>query len=226
MVKLVLRRIPSRVAIRFLLPKHYAGRTPVVSYAFGWYRGEMLEAVCTFGKPASPQLCYGICGRPFAGRVYELNRVCRINELTEPLSQFVSGCLRQLKPANLIIVSYSDTAMHHHGYLYQACNFLYTGATKARTDLYNTGANHARHSDRNFQDYTRTLFDDTPDTKLRPRKRRSSKHRYVFFAMQDRQLKRKATSALNYPVQPYPKGDNQTYQLGDYLAPDIITPSI
>ena len=35
----------------------------------------------------------------------------------------------------LIIVSYADKGQNHNGYIYQATNFLYTGATKERTDI-------------------------------------------------------------------------------------------
>lgn len=110
--------IDSKTAVDFLLPRHYSGRTPNISKAFGWYDENNLVAVCTFGKPASPPLCVGICGKEYAHNVYELNRLCRIEEWKEPLSEFVAACLRNLKPMNWIIVSYSDTAMNHHGYIY------------------------------------------------------------------------------------------------------------
>ena len=105
------------------MSRHYAGRKPQITKAFGWYEEDKLVAVCTFGKPASPQLCYGICGKEFESNVYELNRLVRIEEFDGQLSQFVSGCLRLLKSENWIIVSYADSGMSHHGYIYQATNF-------------------------------------------------------------------------------------------------------
>lgn len=137
--------ISSKEAWDFLKPRHYAGRKPQISVAFGWKIENCLVAVCTFGKPASPSLCTGICGKEHSKSVYELNRLCRIDELKEPLSQFVSACLRRLRANNWIIVSYSDTGMHHNGYIYQACNFLYTGQTKQRTDKYTKDGKHSRH---------------------------------------------------------------------------------
>lgn len=192
----------------FILPKHYSGRIPSVSWAFGWYIDDVLVAVCSFGKPASNSLCKGICGDMFSSRVYELNRLCRIDNLSEQLSGFVSACLRILKPRNLIIVSYSDTAMSHNGYIYQASNFLYTGKTKQRTDKYTEGNKHSRHYDN--------------DNQKGLRKVRHSKHRYVYFAMADRKLKRLAFQELNYSLEPYPKGINKNYILGDYLKPEIV----
>ena len=128
--------IPHDVAAAFLLPRHYSGRIPSIVKAFGWYVNGELKACCTFGKPASPHLCVGVCGEKYADKVYELNRLCREDDFTEPLSSFVSACLRRLRVEHWIIVSYSDMAMNHHGYIYQACNFIYTGATKERTDIY------------------------------------------------------------------------------------------
>ena len=57
------KEISSREAVEFLLPKHYSGRKPQVTKAFGWFdnQGE-LKAVCTFGKPASNSLCKGLLG--------------------------------------------------------------------------------------------------------------------------------------------------------------------
>ena len=57
----VVREIDSKTASNFLLPKHYSGRVPSISKAFGWYFDDELKAVCTFGKPASPAPCKGVC---------------------------------------------------------------------------------------------------------------------------------------------------------------------
>ena len=103
------REICKREAVAFLIDKHYSGRKPNISYSFGWFQDENLVAVCTFGKPASPQLCYGICGKEHSSKVFELNRLCRLDGVEGFISEFVSFCLRQLK--DKIIVSYSDTAM-------------------------------------------------------------------------------------------------------------------
>lgn len=205
--------IDYNTAVNFLLPKHYSGRKPVISKAFGWYdcktyTDEHLKAVCTFGKPASPYICIGICGKEYSKSVYELNRLCRTDDWEEPLSQFVSTCLRRLRTENWIVVSYSDMGMNHHGYIYQACNFLYTGCTKQRTDKYTSPGKHARH------------YTEAQQGKYR--KIRTPKHRYVYFCTFSKQLKRKWKANLRYEVMPYPKGDNnENYMLGDYMQ-DIL----
>lgn len=206
--------IDYRTAVDFLLPKHYSGRVPSISKAYGWYDGrnyssEHLKAVCTFGKPASPPLCKGICGEKYASHVYELNRLCRVDDWEEPLSQFVSACLRRLRVENWIVVSYSDTGMNHHGYVYQACNFIYTGCSRPRTDKYTVNGKHARH----YKDSEQGEY----------RKIRTAKHRYIYFCTLNKRLKAEWQSNLNYPVQDYPKGDNNPdYKLGEYINDELV----
>lgn len=195
-------------ACSFLLPRHYSGRKPVISKAYGWYIDMELQAVCTFGKPASPSLCKGIMGGEFVGNVYELNRLCRVESLNEQVSQFVSACLRRVSMNNWIVVSYADRGMCHNGYVYQACNFIYTGATKKRTDKYTEGNKHSRHYDNQNQNGKRKV--------------RTSKHRYVFFATKNKKLKKEWLSKLAYTVESYPKGENKNYILGEYLLPEVV----
>ena len=152
-------------------------------------------------------MCDGICGKEFSSSVYELNRLVREEDFDGQLSQFVSGCLRELKKENWIIVSYADSGMTHHGYIYQATNFIYTGCTKQRTDRYVEGK-HSRHAD----------FDNPKGI----RQVRTAKHRYVYFCTSDKKLKQQWKEALNYPILPYPKGDNENYELGRVYSQVLI----
>ena len=198
-------------AMAFLLPRHYSGRKPVVSKAFGLIDDGVLQAVITYGKPASPSVCVGICGKEHSGKVYELNRMCRSEEYRKPLSHFVSVTLRMLKPFDWIVVSYSDTAMNHHGYVYQACNFLYTGTSAPHADKYvPEGSGHNRHAE---------SFDVRKDEFS---VERSIKHRYVYFCTKSKRLKKEWMNSLRYPVLPYPKGDNSNYELGKFIGKTVV----
>ena len=203
-----IRYLTYQEAVEFLLPRHYSGRTPSISKAFGWYINNELVAVCSFGKPASPSLCVGVAGIENSHYVYELNRLCRVDDLNEQISSFVAGCLRRLMNENWIIVSYADTDMNHNGYIYQATNFIYTGKTKSRTDKYTKGNKHSRHYSNDDQNGLRKI--------------RSSKHRYIYFATKNKKLKAKWFAELKYPVEAYPKGINSNYQLGQYLQPKLV----
>ena len=138
--------------------------------------------------------------------------MCRSDEYRKPLSHFVSATLRMLKPLDWIVVSYSDTAMNHHGYVYQACNFLYTG-TSCTTfkDKYNKGTDtHNRHNGA-FSIKTDGFYVE-----------RSPKHRYVYFCASSKAMRKRMEKALNYPVLPYPKGDNSNYELGRFIGKTVV----
>jgi hypothetical protein len=179
----------------WLLYKHYAKRIPSISYSFGLFDSISLIGVLTIGKPASPNLCIGVCGSEFSQYVYELNRLC-VNEGLEKnvLSYFVSSSIKLIKD-NLILVSYADTSMGHHGFIYQATNWIYTGSTKERTDIGQEDGTHGRHYDK--------LID-----KKENRKFRSSKHRYVYFLGKNR---KNFLNNLKYKQRQYPKGENKRY---------------
>ena len=199
--------ISYKEAIYFLLPRHYSGRKPSISFSFGYFESNKLKAVCTFGKPASNSLCVGVCGKEYSEKVFELNRLCVDGEIEIKLSKFVGWCLNELKKKDLILVSYADTQMNHNGYIYQATNWIYTGMTKSRTDKYVEGGKHSRHYDNEKQNGLR--------------KYRSAKHRYIYFATSKRK-KKYYIKKLNYKIESYPKGENQKYILGDYIKPIII----
>ena len=189
----------------FILKKHYAQRMPPISFAFGVFIEDELRGVCTFGKPASPTLCTGICGEEHKASVYELNRLVVDDGLPKnTLSRFVSKCLKQLKEQDLIVVSFADEGKGHHGYIYQATNWLYTGKTKQRTDKYSGKNKHSRHYD---------------DSMNHLRKVRTSKHRYVYFTGKSKKL---FLQKLNYEIESYPKGKNTNYELGTRLKEMII----
>lgn len=120
------------------------------------------------------------------------------------LSKFVSTILRMLKKEDIILISYADEGMGHHGYIYQATNFIYTGKTKERTDKYTPLGKHSRHYD---------------DKHNHLRKFRTSKHRYIYFTGKSRKLFRKA---LKYGVEPYPKNKNERYILGERMKTKIL----
>ena len=192
--KYSVKSIKSEQTYDWLLHKHYAKRIPSISYSFGLFDSDILKGVLTIGKPASPSLCDGVCGKEFNKYVYELNRLCVDDNLEKnTLSFFVASSLKLIKE-DLIIVSYADSQMNHNGYIYQATNWIYTGATKERTDIGFEDGSHSRHYDKNI-DYSIRKF-------------RSSKHRYLFFIGK---LKKTFKANLKYQIENYPKGENKKY---------------
>ena len=148
---LEVRRVANNdsAVVELILTKHYAKRRPSISYAVALVVSGTEEVVgaLTYGKPASNQLCVGVCGKEYNKNVYELNRLILTPNLPKNTSTyFIAKAEKELsKEGNFIIVSYSDTGMGHNGYTYQASNFLYTGSTVRRTDKYVPKGKHSGH---------------------------------------------------------------------------------
>ena len=187
----------------WLLNMHYAKRIPQIMKAFGLYDGNKLIGVTTYGIPASPSLCMGICGKEYSEIVLELNRLCLLNNDKNQSSFLVSNSIKQL-PKPTIVVSYADTAQGHVGYVYQATNFLFTGTTKERTDMGGRDGKHSRHN----KDVSIRVF-------------RSAKHRYILFHG-SKTDKKKFRKLLKYPVLPYPKGNTNRYNVIHKPSTQII----
>ena len=204
--------IASEQCKPWLLGRHYARRVCPISYAFGLYNGVQLVGVCTFGVPASPTLRNSICGQEEMSYVHELNRLVVDKQPRNVLSWFVAECLRRLPP--MIVVSFADTEQGHHGYIYQATNWIYTGLSAKRTDWKVKGKEHLHgvtiadefRGQENRAQLMRQKYGDDFYLEARPRK-----HRYVYLIGSKTQRKR-WRKALNYAVEPYPKGQNRRYE--------------
>ena len=204
---MIVKKINSKDTHDFIMYKHYAQRLPSISFAYGLFINEKLEGILTIGKPASNSLCEGVCGKEYKQYVYELNRLC-VNEglPKNTLSQFVSKVLKDLSSQEIILISYADEGANHHGYIYQATNWIYLGKTKERTDKYTPNGKHSRH-------YT--------DEYNHLRKFRSAKYRYMYIP--NKRFKKECLKHLKYKIiEEYPKGDNKRYILGEKIKTKII----
>jgi len=181
-------QIPYEATKDWILNIHYAKRMPSISYAYGLYLYDEMVGMVSYGSPASPSLCKGICGEEHKADVIELNRLVLKDNLPNEASFLVAKSLKML-PKPKVVVSYADTAQDHLGIIYQATNFLFTGTTKARTDIAGKDGKHSRH---HLGDKTKRI-------------NRSAKHRYVYFIGNKKQ-KKILRNALRYDIQDcYPK---------------------
>lgn len=196
----------------WLLFKHYAHRVPSISYAFGLYISGKMVGVITFGMPASPSLIKGLFGGLYMNSILELNRLCVNDGLPKnTLSWFVGQSLKML-PKPMAIVSYADMAYNHHGYIYQATNWIYTGLSSKHKEYIISGAEnkHSRHINdvggvkMKIEDIKELYGDKIIESE------RSRKHRYVYL-LGSKTQRRKMKANLKYSQCPYPKGENKRY---------------
>ena len=115
------------------------------------------------------------------------------------MSQFLSLCIRQLKQDDRLafLLSYADTAVGHHGGVYQASNFIYVGESKGNVQYRHdetgkiiSGRSFDQHAAGNKAGWTRL--------------RTGRKHLYVYPLRERRKalLERFGWSSLPYPSCP------------------------
>lgn len=186
-LQLFFRKIQGANANRVFVKNHYAHRAVPISEAFGAFKADKMQTLVgaiSFGKPASPSLCDGACGKENSHRIYELNRLWMSDECPKNSeSRFIGWALRQLRHMHpqWILVSYADTEQKHTGVIYRATGWLYTGLSDAREcgDYATENGKHSRHSEKS----------EIPNVP------RSRKHRYFYFFNKSEQ------ELLNYTVQ-------------------------
>jgi hypothetical protein len=102
---------------------------------------------------------------------------------------------------------FADTEQGHVGYVYQACNFMYTGLSAKRTDWKIKGKEHLHGQTiadefrgvTNRAEAIRKKYGD--DFYL---KERSRKHRYIYL-VGSKTFKKQAMKELKYDIMDYPK---------------------
>ena len=205
------RRIDSFSAAPFIREIHYSRKVPNITDAFGLFVNGELIGVVTYGIPASRNLCVGLAGIENVNKVKELNRLVIKPEFNgggyNYASYLVSHSLKLLDNGTFV-VSYADPSWTHVGYVYQACNFIYTGLSVKRVDYYQTDGLHPRSFTKHKH---QTEIMQT----------RMQKHRYVYL-VGDKRTKKQMLKQLKYPiVKQYPKGDETHY---DVSNPKIVYP--
>lgn len=209
--KYSVKSIDSFQCKEWCLKKHYAKRLPPIQHAFGLFDAEnTLQGIVTYGTPVSSTL-RDLWNNKY--KLMELNRLV-INEGLDKnvLSYFVSQSLINM-PKPLVIVSYADTSKNHHGYIYQATNWLYTGLSIPFKDVAVKGLENQHHSTiedlvrgkENRIEALREMFGDRLYYVDRPQK-----HRYFYFIGKKSETK-DMLKMLPYEIKPYPKGENKRY---------------
>jgi len=191
----------------WLLGKHYAKRMPNIMHSFGLFEENHLCGVITFGMTANNSLNEFIKGC----QCLELNRLCVDENLPKnTLSFFVSQALQML-PQPMAVISYADTGQGHHGYIYQATNWIYTGLGKGDIEFIKNGRQFHR---KNIFDMFGTgnvenaVANGFEAIKVLP------KHRYIML-LANKKRRKEMLQNLPFKIESYPKGDNRRYN-ADY----------
>jgi hypothetical protein len=125
---------------------HYSKCVPVGKLVkIGAWENKKFIGVVLFGRGATPNL-----GKPYGlnqTQCVELVRIAMKNHIT-PVSKIVAIALKFLKKTNPnieLVVSFADQSQGHHGGIYQAGNWIYTGSgSPAKFYMINNKLTHPR----------------------------------------------------------------------------------
>ena len=123
-------------------------------------------------------------------------------------SFFVGQCLKLL-PHKGYVVSFADANQNHHGYIYQATNWIYTGESAA-AEVYTNGK--VEMHSKTFSDkYGRRdkAFAKGQGFEIIVKQ---PKHRYFYILNTKNEVKKMKQILIDkFGIKPYPKGENKNY---------------
>ena len=214
--KYSIKPVLSSECYEWFLKKHYLKRLPPISYCYGLYDQNLtLIGVASYGRPAAHGVVKGAFNGKLMDNFLELNRLVINDGLPKNILSFFLSKTLNLLPRPQAVVSYADTSQGHHGYIYQATNWIYTGLSAKRKDYKLKGVHNlhsqsllvreGRHMKKGKIAEMKLKYGDDLYTEHRPRK-----HRYFYF-VGNKKEKALMNENLQYKVEPYPKGDNKRY---------------
>jgi hypothetical protein len=206
----IVKKIERKDTLDWLLNIHYAKRVPLIRYSFGLFINNILKGVITYGNPPSQNVCKCVCGDSYKQEVLELNRLVLI-ENKKNYASFLVGNSLKLLPKPSIVVSYADINYNHHGYIYQATNFIYTGKAKGREKFIDKNGKDINERTLSSQ-YQKLKISRSDYMKLHniTLTKQLPKYRYVYIVGNKKQKKERLKN-FKLKILPYPKGDNKNY---------------
>lgn len=205
-------KITKAVADKFVTAQHYSHRPSIFWAGFGLEIAGKIEGVVVYGQPSPAIQKHAFRDRDFT--LYELTRLVIQTRDRNAASFLIGRSLKEL-PAPCAVISYADTEQNHAGIVYQATNWLYTGATVSHDVSYIINGK---------KTHPLTLLKDgitAPRKWARDNNIRTAppmaKHRYFFFRGSKKEKKMIADRLTYKTVSVYPKTEKTMYEAGPRL---------
>lgn len=193
----------------FVRQKHYSRRASIFWAGFGLVEDGMVVGVVVYGQPSPPIQRHAFRERDF--RMYELSRLV-IQTSTRNAASFLIGNSLKMLERPCAVVSYSDMEFGHAGVVYQATNWIYTGATVSHDHVYLVDGK--RTHPMTLRDRGITNPKEWAAANAIKTVAPQPKHRY-FFVCGDRRQCATMRKKLVYPVvTEYPKTQKTMYDAG------------
>lgn len=198
---------------KFIKEKHYTRKESIFWCGFGLVENGMVEGVVVYGQPSPPIQKYAFSNRDF--KLYELSRLVVQTKTKNAASFLIANSLKLLeKPC--AVVSYADSSHGHCGIVYQATNWIYTGATISHDNQFKLGDKiYHRMSirDMGITDIKQLISENNVQI-IKPKE----KHRY-FYICGNKRDKTDMLSKLKYEIIPvYPKTEKTMYDDGNNIV--------
>ena len=206
-------KITKKIADEWVGKKHYSRRPSIFWAGFALVIEGKIEGIVVYGQPSPPIQKYSFKDRDF--RLYELARLVIQTNKKNAASFLIGNSLKMLeKPC--AIVSYADSNYHHCGYVYQATNWIYTGATKSHDHTYIVDGERLHPMTVRDRFGVTNLKQWAKENNVQTEKPKD-KHRY-FYICADKRTKKKILKTLRYEIiKDYPKIEPNRYDDGDSI---------
>lgn len=205
-------KLDKKTCELFVKKKHYSRKSSIFWAGFGLVEDSKIVGVVVYGQPSPPIQKHAFIDRDF--RLYELSRVVVQTETKNAASFLVANSLKMLDYP-CAVVSYADMEQNHCGIIYQATNWLYTGATVSHDKLYivdGVRLHPMTLRDKGITDPTRWAKENNIEM-VKP----MQKHRYFFLCGTPKQKKRMLKKLKYEVITEYPKCEQSRYDDGDVI---------
>lgn len=205
--------LPKAQCDELVKARHYS-RTPSIFWrGFGLVIDGWIEGCVVYGQPSPPIQKHAFKDRDF--RLYELSRLVIQTEERNAASFLIGQSLRMMETP-CAVISYADSAHGHAGIVYQATNWIYTGATVSHDVLYLVDGKPTHPMTLRDRGITAPMewakANEIQTVKPEP------KHRYFQLCGNRKQVQRMRAALTYTEVKPYPKLPKTTYENGNRIA--------
>lgn len=216
------RVIDKHIARQAIIKWHYSHTCPAsLTLCVGtYYKDDLVNCIC-FKNPTTRYMSQEVWEGGTDSNTIELVRMISVEPKPKNLESFcISRALNLLKeycPQYKVCISYADNAMGHHGYCYQASNFVYYGQSGKSTVYVVNGER--LHSKTIWERYGTNRWDKLVEMlgdSIKKEEIQETKSRYYKIIAQNKKEAKEIESKIKVKSYPYPKGDNEKYDYRFY----------
>jgi hypothetical protein len=211
-------KIDKKTAQEWVSKKHYRRTLGIFWEGFALVEEGYITGVVCYGQPSAPIQKYSFVERNF--RLYELTRLVIQSHNKNACSFLVSKSLKMLKEKPSAVISYADSAIGHCGIVYQATNWIYTGAVTAHDKMYLVDGKYLHPTTIRDRFKVTKISKWAKDNSIQSVKPKP-KYRY-FYILGNKKQKKNILSKLKYGIiNTYPKCEKKMYDDGELIKQKV-----